>query len=71
MDKEEFSLERCTYAKRSKMFGALKENINTLMDRQNNVQTHFCLRPPREQRDDVQRKPAECFTTTASFLDGG
>lgn len=26
---------------------------------------------PRELIDDVQRKPAECFTTTASFLDGG
>lgn len=57
------------------MFGALQDNLNTLMYVQNNVQNHLFVFTVfvslRELTDDVQRKLAERFTTTASFLDGG
>lgn len=47
------------------MFGALQDNLNTLMDLQNNVQNHFCLcfseRADRWCKEETGRAFHNCF----------
>lgn len=55
-------------------FGALKDHSDTRRWMNRTIpKNRLCLCRsvfPRKLTDDAQRKLAECFTTTASFLDG-